>query len=104
MVDGYASKPAVEVDGNALLPACELLLERVVVDGDLLLPDMFVLRFRDPDRDVIARSGLQIASKVRILAGPLGKEADEALITGEVTGFEADFDAAGSHAVVRGYD
>jgi len=104
MPDEYAAKPAVEVDGSPLSHDCELLLERVVVDGDLVLPDMFVLRFRDPDRDVIERSGLQIASKVRVLAGPAGKVADEPLITGEVTGFEAEFDAAGSHAVVRGYD
>jgi phage protein D len=102
--DEYAAKPRIEIDGNPLAPEFEVRLERAVVDDHTLLPDMVVLRFRDPDRDLLRGAGFEIGGTVRVLAGQAGQEARELLITGEVTGFEAEFDASGSHAVVRGYD
>src|SRR5262245_64220090 len=65
---------------------------------------MFALRFRDPDRDLLTRGGFKIGAKLAILAAPLGEEARDQLIAGEITALEAEFDATGSHAVVRGYD
>jgi phage protein D/phage baseplate assembly protein gpV len=104
MPEAFAAKPQIEVDGSILAKEYDLLLERVVVDDHLFLPDMFVLRFRDPERHVLARAGFKIGSVVKVLAGPVGREASEPLITGEVTALEAEFDTTGSHAVVRGYD
>lgn len=104
MTDTYASKPRVEVDGVALLPEHELQIERVIVDDHVALPSMFVLRFRDPAMDLLGRAHIAIGSAVRVLAGRAGQEADEPLIDGEVTAIEAEFDATGSHALVRGYD
>src|SRR5918995_5384810 len=65
---------------------------------------MFALRFRDPDHDLLEKAGIEIGTPVRILAAPIGQEASELLIAGEVTGLEADFDVSGSHVIVRGYD
>jgi phage protein D/phage baseplate assembly protein gpV len=104
MADEFSAKPRIEIDGSPLATEFDLRLERVVVDDHLFLPDMFVLRFRDPERQVLAKAGLKIGSVVKVLAGPLGKEATEPLITGEITALEAEFDTTGSHAVVRGYD
>ena len=100
----YAAKPRIEIDGTPLPPELEVHLERAVADDHTLLPGMVVLRFRDPDRDLLHRAGFEIGGTVRVLAGPAGQEAREVLATAEVTGFEAEFDASGSHAVVRGYD
>jgi phage protein D/phage baseplate assembly protein gpV len=104
MADEYAAKPRVEVDGSPLPRDLDLRLELALVDDHLFLPDMFVLRFRDPERDVFAKGGFKIGSKVALFAAPLGHEARDRLITGEVTALEAEFDGTGSHAVVRGYD
>lgn len=104
MAEEYAAKPRIEVDGNPLAPEVEVRLERAVVDDHTLLPDMVVLRFRDPERDLLRTAGFEIGGTVKILAGPAGQEARELLMSGEVTGFEAEFDTSGSHVVVRGYD
>ena len=104
MADEYAAKPRIEIGGNALAPEIELRLERAVVDDDAFLPDMVVLRFRDPDRDLLEKAGFEIGAIVKVLAAPQGQEASEPMITAEVTALEADFDGSGSHAVVRGYD
>jgi phage protein D/phage baseplate assembly protein gpV len=104
VADEYAAKPRIEVDGNVLPAEVELWLESAVVDDHVLLPDMLELRFRDPNHELLARAGFEIGAAVRILAAPVGQEASELLIAGEVTALEADFDASGNHVVVRGYD
>jgi phage protein D/phage baseplate assembly protein gpV len=104
MADEFSAKPRIEIDGKPLAPEFDVLLERIVVDDHLFLPDMFVLRFRDTERQVLAKAGFKIGSTVKVLAGPVGKEAHEPLITAEVTALEAEFDTTGSHAIVRGYD
>lgn len=100
----YAAKPRVELDGRVLATELDLKLERVVVDTHVFLPDMFVLAFRDPDRDVIETGGFEIGAQAMVAAAPRGEEASETLLSGEVTAVEAEFDERGSHVVVRGYD
>lgn len=105
MATQYAAKPRIEVDGTALPAEYEALLERVVVDEHASLPEMFVLRFRDADREVIQGAGLGIGAQVKIMAAALGDDVTDPLISGEVTALEAELDVvSGSHAVVRGYD
>ncbi len=41
-------KPRIEVAGAPLAPEIDGLIEQIVVDDSRTLPDMFVLRFRDP--------------------------------------------------------
>jgi phage protein D len=98
-------RPRVEVEGQALAADVEVLLEQVVVDDHLHLPDMFLLSFRDAGHDVARQAQLHIGSKVKVsVPAPTGGTAMEVLIEGEVTAMEAEYDAAGSRAVVRGYD
>jgi phage protein D len=97
-------KPRIEVDGSPLAQEVEVLLEQVVVDDHLHLPDMFVLGFRDAGGQVLQQARVRIGSKVRVSAPGTASGGAELLIEGEVTALEAEYDAAGSRAVVRGYD
>jgi phage protein D len=97
-------RPRVEVDGVALPPQIDVLLEQTVVDDHRHLPDMFLLCFRDVGHDVVEQAQIKIGSKVKISAPSPGAGGSELLIDGEVTALEAEYDAGGSRAVVRGYD
>jgi phage protein D/phage baseplate assembly protein gpV len=97
-------KPKVEVAGTVLAPEIDALIEQIVVDDSHVLPDMFTLRFRDPEHIVLDRAGLAIGAKVRIFAGPVGGSATTLLILGEVTALEAEIDETGTHLIARGYD
>jgi len=97
-------KPRVEVDGSPLAAELETLLEQVVVDDHLHLPDMFLLSFRDAGHQIAKQAKVSIGSKVKVsVPGPNGGGA-EVLIDGEVTALEAEYDSVGSRAIVRGYD
>jgi uncharacterized protein involved in type VI secretion and phage assembly len=98
------AKPVIEVDGTPLPSAIDHLVEQIVVDDSHVLPDMFVLRFHDPDQIVLDRSGLSIGAKVRILCGAVGEAPSTVLIQGEVTALEAELDDTGARVVARGYD
>lgn len=105
MPDGDHSLQALlTIDGAPLSPELEPLLESVLVDDHLHLPDMFLVTFRDIDRTVLADAGIRIGSKVVISGSALGEQAPKPLITGEVTAIEAEYDALGGRAIVRGYD
>src|SRR5215472_12697711 len=100
----YGAKPAVEVEGRPRAAEVEVLLEQVVVDDHLHLPDMFVLAFRDAGNQVLRQAQLHIGSRVRVGVPGARSGGGEPLIEGEVTALEAEYDAGGSRAVVRGYD
>src|SRR6202158_3690657 len=95
--------PDVNIDGSALSTQIEALLEQVVVDHHQHLPDMFAITFHDPDRDVITQLSVNIGSTVTIKMTPPGGTA-VTLIKGEVTGFEAEYDATQLRTILRGYD
>jgi phage protein D len=97
-------KPRIEVEGQAMADEVDVLLEQVLVDDHLHLPDMFLLSFRDVDHSVAKQAHLHIGSKVKISAPTPTGGGLEVLIEGEVTSMEAEYDALGSRAVVRGYD
>lgn len=97
-------KPRIEIAGTPLARELDLLIEQIVVDDSRTLPDMFTLRFRDPDHEVLDKAGLTLGAKVKIFAGPAGGEAKILLISGEVTALEAEIDETGTHVVARGYD
>jgi len=100
----FSSTLAVSVDGTALAEDLSLLLTGVAVDDNLHLPDMFSLRFRDPDRLVLAKSGITIGSKLKLTVHAAQESAPQPLMTGEVTALEVELDAAGTFTIVRGYD
>ena len=103
MTQPYHLWPVVEIDGTALSDAVASLLELVVVDHHQHLPDMFAVTFHDPARDVISQLNVNIGSTVTIKMTPPGG-SPKTLIKGEVTGFEAEYDATRLHTILRGYD
>ena len=99
-----ASQILVQIDGQDLPADVVPLLISAYVDDSQQLPDMFVLRFRDPARIVIAKSGAKVASPVKVSVQTANSPAPETLIQGEITALEAEFDGGGTFTVIRGYD
>src|SRR6478609_4735357 len=94
----------IDVDGSPLAADAKALLISAHVDDSLRLPDLFLLRFRDPGRLVISKSGVKIGSKVKVSVATDASQSPEPLIQGEVTALEAEFDSTGTYTVIRGYD
>jgi len=94
----------VDVDGRRLPADVAALLVSAYVDDSLRLPDLFYLRFRDPDRIVLAKGKLKIGAAVRISVQTDAVQTPEPLIVGEITAVETEFDSTGTFTIVRGYD
>jgi uncharacterized protein involved in type VI secretion and phage assembly len=103
MSHSYHLWPDVEIDGSPLSDTGESLLESVIVDHHQHLPAMFAITFHDPARDVITQLNVNIGSTITIKMTPPGG-SPETLIKGEVTGFEAEYDATRLRTILRGYD
>ncbi|MGW2395794.1 VgrG-related protein [Kitasatospora sp. NPDC001664] len=100
----FANALTVEVEGRALpAPVAELLVSARVEDSRVV-PDLFVLRFRDPNHTVLERGGLTIGSGVKLYAKAGDEPERRLLVSGEVTALEVDLDDTGTFTVVRGLD
>ncbi|MFE6775604.1 VgrG-related protein [Streptomyces sp. NPDC057702] len=93
----------VEVAGRPLPAAWANTLVEAYVDDSRTLPDLFLLRFRDPSRVLLEQAGLAIGTPVRLLA-QAGEGASGPLLSGHVTALEVDIDDTGTFTVVRGLD
>jgi len=94
----------VFVQGLPLPDALSPLLVRWQVEDNLNLPDGFTLEFRDPDRDVLDKSGISIGTPVKLVVLSSDDPAGDTLLNGEVTAVEAEQDLTGSSVLVRGWD
>jgi phage protein D len=75
------------------------------VDLGTGMPGAFQLTFRDKMvRTVLDDLSIKIGTKVVLAPVADGQGAQDPLLTGEVTGLEADYDGTGTFTVVRGYD
>ncbi|GGV95761.1 type IV secretion protein Rhs [Streptomyces gelaticus] len=101
---GVATALVVELGGSPLPPKFVNTLVEGYVDDSRTLPDLFLLRFRDPDRVLLDRTGLKIGSEVRLLARAGGDAAPKPLLKGVVTALEVELDETGTFTVVRGLD
>ncbi len=101
---GISQIPSIEVDGNALSPDIANCLLDAVIDDDLYLPDMFELRFNDPDRKMADMNVFTIGATVEIKTGPRSEPASISLIKGEVTAIEAAIGSTGAFLTITGYD
>ena len=99
-----AAKFRIEVDGTALAPGVDTALMSVVVDDSLNMPDLFLLEFRDNNRDVLSKARVEIGSKVRISVASEKDPEPVALLNGEVTALETEYDETGTRTLVRGFD
>ncbi|MGW2089290.1 VgrG-related protein [Streptomyces sp. NPDC001880] len=101
---GVATALVVELGGGPLPPKFVNTLVEGYVDDSRTLPDLFLLRFRDPDRVLLGQTGLKIGSEVRLLARAGGDPAPKPLLKGVVTALEVELDETGTFTVVRGLD
>ncbi|MEU9955889.1 VgrG-related protein [Streptomyces sp. NPDC050982] len=100
----YSTLIQVTIDGKPLPPDYAPMLVDGWVDQGAGVPAAFRLTFRDPDREILSKLGIRFGSKVVLTPIADGKGASDPLLTGEVTGLEADYDGTGTFTVVRGYD
>lgn len=100
----YSGSLLVEVAGNPLPVDIATRLTRAYVDDSRNLPDAFVLRFRDPDRCVLAKTGITIGVEVRLSVRTSDPGGPERLMTGEVTALSQEIDRTGGVTEVRGFD
>lgn len=100
----FVSTLSVEVEGKPLAAGIASLLTYAFVDDNNNLPDRFVLRFRDPQRTVLATAGFVIGAKVKLRVQTSDSSSPRPLMSGEVTAVELEIDRTGSVAEVRGLD
>lgn len=101
---GVASTLVVEFDGRPLPATFMNALVEGYVDDSRTLPDLFLLRFRDPGRLLLGQTGLKIGSEARLLARAGGGTAPRPLLEGAVTALEVELDETGTFTVIRGLD
>ncbi|MFE2929968.1 VgrG-related protein [Streptomyces sp. NPDC059278] len=101
---GVATALVVEFGGSPLPAKFVNTLVEGYVDDSRTLPDLFLLRFRDPDRVLLEQTGLRIGSEARLLARAGGDSAPKPLLKGVVTALEVELDETGTFTVVRGLD
>ena len=65
---------------------------------------MFSLRFRDPERIVLAKSNAKVGGKITIKVNMAASSSPKTLIEAEITALELEFDTGGTFTVIRGYD
>ena len=100
----YSNVVDVKIGGAKLPPEFAPDLVESYVDQGVGVPAAFRLTFRDPYRLLLGKLGITFGTKVVFSPVADGEGAGDPLLTGEVTGLEADYDGTGSYTVVRGYD
>ncbi|WHM40702.1 VgrG-related protein [Streptomyces sp. BPTC-684] len=94
----------VTIGGKELPPDIAPLLVDGWVDQGAGVPAAFRLTFRDPGRLVLDELKAQFGTEVVLTPIADGRGKGDPLLTGEVTGLEADFEGTGTYTVIRGYD
>ncbi|MEU6069940.1 VgrG-related protein [Streptomyces sp. NPDC047082] len=94
----------VKIGGAKLPSEFARALVDSYVDQGVGVPAAFRLTFRDPYRLLLGKLGITFGTKVVLAPVADGQGAADPLLTGEVTGLEADYDGTGSFTVIRGYD
>ncbi|NUU21229.1 MAG: VgrG-related protein, partial [Streptomycetaceae bacterium] len=102
--ESVAKSLVVEVAGRPLPADLANSLVEGYVDDSRTLPDLFVLRFRDPSHLLLDKAGVRIGTEVKLLAQAGGQGGPKPLLVGEVTALELEVDGTGTFTVVRGLD
>jgi phage protein D/phage baseplate assembly protein gpV len=102
--ESFSNTPVVTVNGTPLPADVAAMLSLAYVDDSRNLPDVFVLRFRDPGSVVLGKVGFKIGSKVKVSVQTAEPGGPQTLIDGEVTALELDLDPTGTITEVRGQD
>ncbi|WP_399940517.1 VgrG-related protein [Streptomyces sp. BBFR25] len=100
----FSSVVEVKIGGTPLSDTVAPMLTDGWVDQGVNVPAAFRLTFRDPHHKLLGDLNVQFGTKVVITPIADGEGKGNPLLTGEVTGLEADYDGTGSFTVIRGYD
>ncbi len=94
----------IRIDGAPLDPTvAERLLDARVQD-DLLLPDTFQLRFRDPAFELVDGTLMDVGRKIELRLSSPDSTTGKPLFTGKIATLAPEFEGGGCVFVVRGYD
>lgn len=99
----FNSLVKVEFDGDELSSELAPMLVDCWVDQGAGVPAEFRITFRDPYRLIIDELDVKFGTKV-VITPVAGGDDSGPLLTGEITGMEADYVGTGTFTVVRGYD
>jgi phage protein D len=92
------------VSGTALDPKWRnSMIEMKVVDS-LTLPDMALVRLKDPTGDAIDSHPLQLGKDLEIKASGKGERATTSIFKGQIAAVEPEFGAQGVVISIRAYD
>lgn len=100
----FSSVPKVQI-GGALSPLLKASLHSCWVEASLNVPSTFHVVFKDKTRLLTSTNAqLEIGLPITIfaVAGLIGE--DQPLITGNITGIEADYSGGEFYTVIRGMD
>jgi phage protein D/phage baseplate assembly protein gpV len=102
----HSGRPKVKIDGQELAEEQSVLIDTLVIDDHLQLPDQLTIIWRDPARDVLEKVRARIGSpiEVGVVATGRGAATGDALFKGEITGLEGDYGVGGQRVVLRAYD
>ena len=102
--ESFANTPIVELDGTALPADVMSLLTQAYIDDSVHLPDLCVLRFRDPEQLVLTKGKFKIGSVLTVKVQTAEPGPPQPLMIGEVTALEVDIDPGGTFTEVRALD
>ncbi len=95
----FAGQPIISAPGQ-LPDDWARQLDSCVVDQNVSLPDVAMLTFRDPDHEFLAKTGIDIGTRLTVAVKTVRDE--EVLFAGEVTALELDSEnTTGAFTVVR---
>ncbi len=98
-----SSEPRIYVDGVPLADLVSMKLLHATIDTSVFAPDLMEFTFLDPDRTVLEEGGFVIGGLMAVTA--VGTDGIEVpLSDGEITAVEVEFDATGTHTIVRAHD
>jgi hypothetical protein len=95
----------IRVNGRPLDPTVTDRLIDARVQDNLMLPDAFQLRLRDPHFELVDGTTFDIGAKVELRYAPPSSTAPvQPVVSGEVATIAPEFEHDGCVLVVRGYD
>ncbi|GAA3058459.1 VgrG-related protein [Actinokineospora globicatena] len=102
--ESFANSLVVTVAGQPLPADVKSMLAVAYVDDSRNLPDMFVLRFRDPGGVALSKAGFKVGAVVELKVQTADPGGPQPLMSGEVTAVGLEIDRTGTFTEVRGYD
>jgi len=94
----------IKVGGQSLDPSVMQRLLEARVQDNLMLPDAFLVRLRDPDFKLVDGTLFDVGAQIELKFTSTGTAAPGEGFTGEVAAIAPQFESEGCVLVVRGYD